>query len=186
MIKIKNIFLRKINMLLTSMVAALGVVGCATNKVVTRQSSVSDNDNQQDDKLEEIRVSEERQVVCMYGVPRARYVVEARVIDEAGYPIVEKNVTVMASYEKIDIKTDSTGMFSLTFDGFPAEQIKFVIDDDETYTEKVVYDAESQDVWNRGTATMKVTIVVDKNKNEVQTIPPIMVKYGVPHTRQIK
>lgn len=182
----KNIYIKviqKVNMILTSLIAALGVVGCTQQKAVLKQNNTI-SDEQTESTAEEIQISQEQQIMCMYGVPRAQYIVHGIVEDGNGSPLSNKEIVLQVGYDKIHILTDESGIFNLNFDGFPVEDMSFEIDG-KTYTEKVTYDGESIDAWDRGKATMEVKITLLENK-PISTEQRVMVKYGVPLTRQIK
>ena len=180
--KLHRNLIHSINLLLTSMIAALGVVGCSHQKNVAKQQD-SEADNEQQNALEEApqKISRE-EMVCMYGVPRAQYFVKGKVEDPNGDPLAEKELTVKAGRDILHIKTNETGNFEANFEGFPAEEITFVIDGVD-YTRKITYDGEPVDSWNRGAATIDVQITHDTEQVTSRPQRPIMVKYGVPPTR---
>ena len=178
--KLHRNLIRAINMVLASMIAALGVAGCSHQKNAAKQQKATEDD--QPNAVEEAQVSQVRdEMVCMYGVPRAQYAVKGRVEDMSGMPLIRKKIIVEIGRDRINVDTDGNGKFDVTFDGFPAEEITFEIDG-QRYTEKVTYDSEPVDAWNRGTATMNVLIY----HATPQQHRPMMVKYGVPPTRMEK
>jgi putative lipoprotein (rSAM/lipoprotein system) len=173
--------LSSINLLLASAIAALGFAGCSHQKNAAKQKEKAEDDSQTP-KVEEISASDDQQMVCMYGVPRAEYIVHGSVLDQKGYPLRKHSIIIKSHYNEISLETDENGNFDVNFDGFPAEELTFEIDGKE-YVEPVTYDSEPVDAWNRGTATMKVKIVHQKPLHQD---PPIMLKYGVPPTRVVK
>ena len=170
--------LRSINLMLASTIAALGFA-CCHQKNSAKNKKVEENNA---DMPEIISSDEQQQMVCMYGVPRAEYIVHGVVLDQKGSPLKLKEVTVKSRYDEMHVTTDKDGSFDIRFDGFPAEELTFEIDG-KKYVEPVTYDGEPVDNWNRGTATMEVKIT---HAGKYQQDPPIMLKYGVPPIRMEK
>lgn len=183
--RIRQRILVSINLMLASVIAALGVAGCSHQKAAARQqeAAVPEEDNL---KQKEVRmpVPPQEQMVCKYGVPRAEYIVHGTVTDSKGKPLRNKEMTVRSRYDEMYVKTDDAGVFDLHFDGFPAEEMIFEIDG-KKYIRPVNYDGNGTDTWNMGTATMQVEI-----KHETGRLndghEPIVVMYGVPPEELLK
>lgn len=176
--------LQSVNTVLASLIAALGVTGCAQQKSAVKQRNTESTDTV-DSTIEAVQVGQDQLIMCMYGVPRAQYVVHGIVEDENGTPLPKKDILLQAGYDQIHLQTDENGTFDINFDGFPLEEMSFEIDDKQ-YTEPITYDGEPIDTWNRGKATMQVKIIHTRNQETSMPAPAIMVKYGVPPTRQIQ
>lgn len=180
--QLRKTLVSRMNMLLATMIAALGVVGCSHQKAAARQQKKTAEEEQQV-AVEELQSgSEQELMVCMYGVPRAQYNIQGVVKTPDGKPLIRKEIVVSVAREKIRVETDEAGMFKLNFDGFPADEMTVEIDG-EAYTEKITYDGEPKDAWDRGPATMKVQIIHSSQQVNQNIERPIMVKYGVPPTR---
>lgn len=158
MSSIRTKILQYVNMILTSLISALGVVGCTQQKSVLKTQH-PDTTPQQGATIEQAQAFQEQPIMCMYGVPRAQYIVQGCVTDSNGQPLGKKQVLLKASYEQIHVITDENGIFTIKFDGFPIDEMSFEIDGKQ-YTEKVIYSNEPIDAWNRGTATIEVKIVL--------------------------
>ncbi len=183
--KLRKRIISSVNVLLASMITALGVVGCSHQKSVAKhQKSAVDEDEQA--VAEDSKVSKNREeMVCMYGVPRAQYNIQGVVETPSGKPLAVKEITIKISGDEYYVETDESGTFSLNVDGFPAEE--FVVEiDGKQYEESVTYDGEPKDAWDRGPATMKVQIIHPVEQVSRPIERPILVKYGVPPTRMEK
>ena len=90
--KLHRNLIRGINMVLASMIAALGVVGCSHQKNAAKQQAKATDDGQPN-AIEETQVSQAKdELVCMYGVPHAQYAVKGRVEDMSGMPLPRKEI----------------------------------------------------------------------------------------------
>ncbi len=177
--RLSNSFLRRVNILLAAMIAALGVVSCQHQKNLAKPQQPADGDDLQPSiPPVEAAAMAEQPPVCMYGVPRAEYVVHGLLVNSKGKPMQKQRISVSTYDNQIYVETDENGMFDVHFDGFPADSLVFEVEG-KRYTEPVTYDGEPHDSWNRGTATMNVEIV-HKESPYGYGREPVMLKYGVP------
>lgn len=168
--KLRISFLKKMNLLFASLIAALGMSGCKQQKAIV-QTAPSDDAAQPAQEARPI----EKPVVCMYGVPRAGYQVEGVVQDADGVPQQRKVLisTREDLSDALEAETDESGRFSTHFDGFPADSLYFKVEGVEV-SEPVKY-GEAKNAFDRGETNTQVIITIP-------TAGPgkILVKYGVP------
>ncbi|MBR1928801.1 MAG: carboxypeptidase regulatory-like domain-containing protein [Paludibacteraceae bacterium] len=184
--KIKIALLNRINLLIGTLIALLGV-GCKHNKVAT--NSVKDDKitktqtqgaDAQDEKI--VNPMREEMLVCKYGVPRAEVALTGVVRDKNGKPMADIIVEALDKHENmIDMtRTDGEGRYTIIRSIFPVDSIIISISDelDRIEPQEKAFPLEYKneiDEWERGNAAITFDfIVVPKRIDRPK-------KYGVPY-----
>ncbi|MCM1034356.1 MAG: radical SAM-associated putative lipoprotein [Paludibacter sp.] len=173
--KLKNRLLTKINLLLGTLIALLGI-GCKSQKVVIEKQEIGDTVSV---------IEENNRIVAMYGIPSAKYVIEGAITNRSNEPLEGKQVIVHTNTYSIDtLYTNNDGRFESSSYGFPTDSVTIEVNDPEHLYEStqkkaaVVYD-DKKDTWNYGTGKVSVNIHLQKTKSDMSQI---RVKYGIPHS----
>ncbi|MBQ8100994.1 MAG: hypothetical protein IJ169_06890 [Paludibacteraceae bacterium] len=171
-------FLSRMNMLLASLIAALGIGGCKQQKTVAPNNTTDDTNARP-----VVKAAEDDAPVCMYGVPNARFEVSGRVEDTNHKPLQTRvGIGTMKGEIQYIVETQADGTFRTEFSGFPVHIVYFTVmlpEGEYTFAKQLTY-GEPVSTWDRGTASADTVLVVPaRRKSE----PEIKVKYGVPATR---
>jgi len=167
----KKRFLERINAILASVIAFLGV----------GQSAYSQHFS--------------KEVMCKYGVPHAEHIVTGKVTSSNGKPLKDMEVEIQISQLNIDrVVTDENGNFEIRQLGFPGEEATIVVSDPqgkfEADTVKLPIEYTSQDAWNRGTVTLNTSIKMRRKDIQIEPIVreknPIICLYGVPNAEYVR
>ncbi len=160
--------LTRMNLLIASLIAFLGIGGCKHQKAVVQPAA--------SDEISE-PAEPERPIMLKYGVPRAGYNVNGTVVNSNGEPEQRKVlISTRSDMENaLEVETDADGRFSTHFDGFPADSMYFKVEGVDQVAQPIVY-GEEGDGFNRGETLTSVVITVPADPNNGR----ILVKYGVP------